>query len=122
MLLQFETVVRWHRTRFKLYWTWISRHRVAVGKICGSRGMRDLIFRMVAENPTWGAPRIQGELKILGFDISGRSVLRWMRKTPRRPEPAKHWVAFLANHREAIAVMDFFTVPSLTFGTLYCFL
>lgn len=68
-----------------------------------------------------GAPRIHLELKMLGFDISGRSVLRWMRRAPRRPEPAKRWAAFLANHRDAIAAMDFFTVPSLTFGTLYCF-
>ena len=80
-----------------------------------------LIFRMVAENPTWGAPRIHGELKMLGFDISERTVLRWMRKAPRRPEPAKRWAAFLSNHREAIAAMDFFTVPTLTFGVLYCF-
>jgi len=76
---------------------------------------------MVAENPTWGAPRIHGELKMLGFDISERSVLRWMRKAPRSPEPAKRWAAFLKNHREAIAAMDFFTVPTLTFGVLYCF-
>jgi transposase InsO family protein len=76
---------------------------------------------MVAENPTWGAPRINGELKILGFDISERSVLRWMRKAPRNPETAKRWAAFLSNHREAITAMDFFTVPTLTFGVLYCF-
>jgi putative transposase len=122
ILLQPETVVRWHRAGFKLYWKWISRHRVAVGRKCVSGKLRELIFRMVAENPTWGAPRIHGELKMLGFDISERSVLRWMRKAPRRPEPAKRWATFLANHREAIAAMDFFTVPSLTFGTLYCFL
>lgn len=76
---------------------------------------------MVAENPTWGAPRIHGELKMLGFEISERTVLRWMRKAPRSPEPAKRWAAFLSNHREAIAAMDFFTVPTLTFGVLYCF-
>jgi len=76
---------------------------------------------MVAENPTWGAPRIHGEMKMLGFDISERTVLRWMRKAPRNPEPAKQWAAFLSNHREAIAAMDFFTVPTLTFGVLYCF-
>jgi transposase InsO family protein len=86
-----------------------------------SRELRELILRMVAENPTWGAPRIHGELKMLGFDISERSVLRWMRKAPRNPEPAKRWAAFLSNHREAIAAMDFFTVPTLTFGVLYCF-
>jgi transposase InsO family protein len=76
---------------------------------------------MVAENPTWGAPRIHGELKLLSFDISERTVLRWMRRAPRNPEPAKRWTTFLANHREAIAAMDFFTVPTLTFGVLYCF-
>jgi len=44
-----------------------------------------------------------------------------MRKAPRSPEPAKRWATFLSNHREAIAAMDFFTVPTLTFGVLTCF-
>ncbi len=85
-----------------------------------SRELRELIC-MVAENPTWGAPRIHDELKMLGFDISERSVLRWMRKAPRNPEPAKRWLAFLCNHREAITAMDFLTVPTLTFRLLHCF-
>jgi len=86
-----------------------------------SKELRDLIFRMVAENQTWGAPRIHGELTMLGFDISERSVLRWMRKAPPDPGSANRWAAFLSNHREAIAAMDFFTVPTLTFGMIYCF-
>ena len=121
VLVQPETVVRWHRAGFKLYWTWRSRHRSCAGRKCVSGELRELIFRMVAENPTWGATRIHGELKMLGFDISERTVLRWMRKAPRNPEPAKLWAAFLINHREAIAAMDFFTVPTLTFGMIYCF-
>jgi transposase InsO family protein len=76
---------------------------------------------MVGENPTWGAPRIHGELKMLGFDISERTVSRWMRRASRNPEPAKQWKAFLHNHREAIAAMDFLTVPTLTLGVLYGF-
>jgi putative transposase len=84
-------------------------------------GIAGLIFRMVAGNRTWGAPRMHGELKMLGYDISERTVLRWMRKTPRNPEPAKRWAAFLSNHREAIAAMDFFTMPTIAFGVLYCF-
>ena len=83
--------------------------------------MGELIVRMVAENRTWGAPRIHGELRMLGFDISERAVLRWMRKAPRDSEPAKHWATLLSNHREAITAMDFFTVPTLTFGVLWCF-
>jgi transposase InsO family protein len=58
---------------------------------------------------------------MLGLDISERTVLRWMRKAPRDPEPAKRWAAFLSNHREAIAAMDFFTLHTLTFGVLHCF-
>jgi len=121
ILIQPETVVRWHRAGFKLYWRWLSRHRTPVGRKCVSRELRELILRMVAENPTWGAPRIHGELKMLGFDTSERTVLRWMRRVPRSPEPAKRWMTFLSNHREAIAAMDFFTVPTVTFGVLYCF-
>jgi putative transposase len=121
LIVQPETVVRWHRAGFRLYWKWVSRKRVRSGRKPTSRELRELIFRMVAENPTWGAPRIHGELEMLGFDISERTVLRWMRKAPRNPEPAKRWAAFLSNHREAIAAMDFFTVPTLTFGVLYCF-
>jgi putative transposase len=76
---------------------------------------------MAAENPTWGAPRIHGELLKLGFDLSETTVSRWLRRAPRTPDPAKRWLTFLRNHREAIAAMDFFTVPTLTFGVLYCF-
>jgi transposase InsO family protein len=76
---------------------------------------------MVAENPTWGAPRIHGEFLMLGLDVSERTISRWMRRAPRDPEPARRWLAFLRNHREAIAAMDFFTVPTITFGVLYCF-
>jgi len=70
---------------------------------------------------TWGAPRIHGELLMLGFDVSERTISRWMKRAPRDPELAKRWLAFLRNHREAIAAMDFFTVPTVTFSVLYCF-
>jgi hypothetical protein len=86
-----------------------------------SKEARDLIFSMVDENPTWGSPRIHGELLMLGFDVSERTISRWMRPAPRNSEPAKRWLAFLRNHREAIAAMDLFTVPTVTFGLLYCF-
>jgi putative transposase len=86
-----------------------------------SREVRELNYRMVLENKTWGAPRIHGELKMLGYDVSERSVLRWMRKLPGILSRQKQWTTFLNNHREAIAAMDFFTLPTLTFGVLYCF-
>jgi len=116
-----RTVVGWHRAGFRLYWTWVSRVRRVGGRRRVSEEVRALIFRMAAENPTWGAPRIHGELLKLGFDLSEPTVSRWLRRVPRTPDPAKRWLTFLRNHREAIVGMDFFTVPTLTFGILYCF-
>ena len=116
-----ETVVRWHRAGFRFYWKLISKVQKPAGRKILAKQLRELIFRMVAENPTWGAPRIHGELLMLGFDVSERTISRWMRKAPRDPEPVKRWLAFLRNHREAIAAMDFFTVPTISFRVLYCF-
>src|SRR6185437_14026286 len=101
---------------FRLYWKLISRVRAPGGRKQVPKEVRELIFKMVLENPTWGAPRIHGELLMLGFDVSERTISRWMRRAPRNPEPAKRWLAFLRNHREAIAAMDFFTMPTITFG------
>jgi len=116
-----ETVVRWHRAGFRMYWRLISRVRGPVGRRPTPKEVRELIFRMVAENPTWGAPRIHGELLMLGFDISKRTISRWMKRAPRDPEPGKRWLAFLRNHQKVMAAMDFFTVPTIRFGMLYCF-
>src|SRR6516225_3497726 len=65
-----ETVVRWHRAGFRLYWRWISRPGKAMGRKPITRELRQLVLQMAAENPSWGAPRIHGELLKLGFDIS----------------------------------------------------
>lgn len=115
------TVVGWHRAGFRLYWKWLSRTRRVGGRKRVTKEIRALIFRMVAENPSWGAPRIHGELLKLGFDLSETTVSRWLRRAPRNPDLAKRWLTFLRNHREAIVAMHFFTVTTLTFGVLYCF-
>jgi putative transposase len=90
-----ETVVRWHRTGFRLYWSWISRARHAVGRKPISREVRELVFRMVAENPTWGAPRTHEELLKLGFDISERAVSRRVKRANHNPDPARRWLSVL---------------------------
>jgi hypothetical protein len=78
--LRTTTIPRWHRAGFRLYWAWLSRHPVSLGRKRISKDLRELIFRMVAENPTWGAPRIHGELQMLGFDVSERTVSRWVQR------------------------------------------
>jgi putative transposase len=90
-----RTVVNWHRAGFRLYWTWVSRVSQVGGRKRISKEVRALISRMVAENPTWGAPRIHGELLKLGFEVSERSVSRWIRRAPRDPDSVKRWLTFL---------------------------
>ena len=119
LIVKPETVVRWHRAGFRLYWRWRSRQRGGRPRI--SEEIRIVIRRLAAENAAWGAPRIHGELLKLGFDVSERSVARYLRRVPRRGDPATRWSAFLANHREAIVACDFFTIPTLTFQLLSCF-
>jgi hypothetical protein len=120
ILVKPETVVFWHRAGFEWFWRWRSRPRRA-GRPAISGEIRQLIRRMKAENPTWGAPRIHGELLHLGFAISEPTVSRYLLRLKHHchTEKAKRWLTFLNNHREVIAAFDFFTVPTLRFRILY---
>ncbi len=69
----------------------------------------------------WGAPRIHAELTKLGFGISEMSVSRYMPRRPTEPDPVKRWIAFLRNHKDEIAAMDLFTVPTASLWLLYGF-
>jgi putative transposase len=113
------TVIAWHHRGFLLFWTWKVRH--------GQRGrpgvpleVRALIRRMSRENPTWGAPRIHGELLKLGIDIGETSVSNYLVRE-RRP-PSQTWRTFLENHLHSLVSVDFFTVPTIRFEVLYVFL
>jgi hypothetical protein len=74
------------------------------------------------DNPGCVAPKIHGELQKLGFVVSERTVARYLRGHHPPGNAARRWLTFFQNHREAIGALDFFTVPTLTFQLLYCFL
>jgi len=118
LIVKPQTVIQWHRAGFKAYWRWRSHKEKRSGRPPLAREVRDLIRRMATEN-LWGAPRIHGELLKLGFEISERSVSRYLRSVRWRPGSRQTWLTFLKNHREAIAAMDFFTVPTAAFRLLY---
>ena len=113
-----ETILRWHRSGFKAFWRWKSRHRAGRPKI--DRELRDLIRRMSRENPLWGASRIHGELLMLGFEVAQSTVSKYLVR-PAKP-PSQTWTTFLRNHAEAIAAIDMCVVPTLTFDFLFAFL
>ena len=112
-----ETILRWHRSGFKAFWRWKSRNRAGRPKV--ARELRDLIRRMSRENPLWGAPRIHGELLMLGFEVAQSTVSKYMVRD-RRP-PSQSWRTFLQNHAEAIAAVDMCVVPTLNFERLFAF-
>ncbi len=118
ILVKPQTVIGWHRQGFKLYWTWKSRNRRGRPRIDAE--IRTLVRRMARENPTWGAPRIHGELLVLGFDVSEATVSRYMPR--RRKRPSQNWRSFLRNHANDLVSIDFFVVPTATFRVLYVLL
>jgi transposase InsO family protein len=113
-----ETVLRWHRAGFRACWRWKSRKRAGRPKIDGE--MRELIRRMSRENPLWGASRIHGELLMLGFEVAQSTVSKYM--TRGRKPPSQSWKTFLRNHAEAIAAIDLYVVPTVTFDRLFALL
>ena len=111
-----ETVVRWHRRGWRLFWRW--RSRAPVGRPRVTAEVRDLIAMMARDNPRWGAERIRGGLQKLGVAVSRASVQRYRRRGPASP-PSQGWRTFLHNHRPSIWAADLLTVQTLTFRTLY---
>jgi len=117
IVVQPETVIRWHRQGFRLYWRWKSRSRCGRPKLDAE--VRALIRRMSRENPTWGRRRIRSELHLLGYEVAELTVTKYMVRGLK--PPSQGWRVFLKNHSREIAAIDFFTVVTLNFRILICF-
>jgi transposase InsO family protein len=115
-----DTLIRWHRKGFRLFWKWKSRPR---GRPRVPDQLQNLIVDMATQNPTWGEERIADELLLkIGIRISPRTVRRYMPKTPVRPaHPKQRWTTFVRNHAKAIIASDFFVVVTATFQLVYVF-
>ena len=116
-----ETVLRWHRYDFRCLWRWRSRN--PGGRPAMDREIRDLIKIMARDNPLsrdnplWGAPRIHGELLKLGFEVSQSTVSKYLGRCYR--SRGQSWRTFINNHKDAIAAVDLFVVPTASFKLLY---
>ena len=118
VIVQPQTVVRWHQAGFRLFWRWKSRRRT--GRASTDHELVKLIRRMWQANPTWGSPRIRAELAKLGLKVSATTVRKYRPKGERGP-PSQSWRAFLRNHTKQLVAVDFFTVPTVTFRVLFVF-
>ena len=109
LIVEPDTVVKWHRELFRRYWTRLSRR--GPGRPRVDREVRELIRRIAQEND-WGAPRIHGELEKLGFIVAEATVSRHMPRRPAKTDAVQGWLAFLRNHKEGIAAMDSFCLSA----------
>jgi len=118
LIVRPETVISWHRKRFKRYWWRLSQPKQP-GRPRTLLEIQKLIHAMASPNPTWGAPRVHGELKKLGFKISERTVSRLMPK--KTGNPSQTWMTFLRNHVGQMVSVDCFTVATIQLRVLYVF-
>ncbi|MBZ0264205.1 integrase core domain-containing protein [bacterium] len=114
-----DTVIRWHRKGFRIFWRWKSTHGIS-GRKPIDPAIRKLIHDMSLANHLWGAPRIHGELLKLGINVSQATVRRYMVR--HRKPPSQTWKTFLENHVNELVAIDFFVVPTVTFRMLYVFI
>ena len=118
MIFKPDTLVRWHRKGFRLYWTWKSRPRQG-GRPAIDPEVRELIRTMSRNNIGWGAPRIHGELQMLGIRVCESTVAKYMIR--HHNPPPQTWPTFLDNHVADLVSVDYFTVPTATFRIMYVF-
>jgi hypothetical protein len=98
-IVQPATVIRWHRTGFRLYWRWKSRSLGGRPRVPVE--IRRLIREMSLANRLWGAPRIHGELLKLGIEVAQSTVAKYMARRGRGR--SQTWKTFLHNHAQASA-------------------
>jgi putative transposase len=116
-----DTLIRWHRKGFQLFWRCKSRPR---GRPKLPTDLQRLIAEMTAANRTWGEERIASELLVkLGIRVSPRTVRRYMptSRAPRTGTRSQLWSTFVRNHASAVLACDFFVVVSATFRVFYVF-
>lgn len=114
-----RTVIAWQNKRFRDYWRKLSQSGKP-GRPPIDKEVRQLIENMWRANPTWGSPRIVGELRKLGIHVAKSTVEKYRPRNRKPPSPT--WKAFLANHVTDIVACDFFTVPTASFRVLFVFI
>jgi transposase InsO family protein len=120
MVVQPDTLIRWHRHGWRRLWRWKSRP----GRPPIPRELQRLIVSMAQANPTWGEERIANELLLkLGLAVSPRTVGRYIRSLrPRHGgRRSQRWATFVRNHAHAVVACDFFTTVIARFRVLYVF-
>jgi putative transposase len=117
--VQPRTVIPWQQQRFRDYWRRMSQQGTP-GRPAVAQEIRELIQAMWQANPTWGSPRIVGELHKLGINVAKSTVEKYRVRLCKPPSPT--WKTFLNNHVKDLVSLDFFVVPTVTHKVLFVLL
>lgn len=120
VLVKPDTLLRWHREGFRLFWKWRSRRKPSSAPPLSPEVIH-LIRRMGTENPLWGAERIRGELLKLGIAVAKRTVQRHLSRVRTMPPDGQRWSTFLRQQATGIWACDFVEVRDLWFRCHYVF-
>ena len=123
IIVQPDTVLRWHREIFKRFWKRKSKPQQKQGRPPLTDDLVALIRRIVKENLTWGAERIRGELLKLGIRVSKSTIQKYMEKVRQSSRsPSQTWATFLHNHASEIWACDFLQTYDILFRTVFVFI
>jgi transposase InsO family protein len=119
LIVQPDTLLRWHRELFRKYWKRKSKTASHTPKVAAATIA--LIREMAKDNRLWGAERIRGELLKLGIHVCKRTIQKYMRTVRTKPPRGQTWATFLRNHAAQVWVCDFLQVTDLFFRPLFAF-
>jgi len=127
LILQPDTLLRWHRQGFRLFWWFTSRNRGGRPRLASETIA--LIQQMARENCPWGVEprrrvpgeRIRGELMKLGIRVPRSTIQKYVRLARPHPANGQNWSVFLRNHAHIVWACDFLPVIDLFFRQIYAF-
>ena len=117
VIVQPDTLLRWHRELFRRLWRRKSKPQQKRGRPPLTSNLVALIKRIARENLSWGAERIRGELLKLGLRVSKSTIQKYMRDVRESLLPKQNWLTFLRNHASQIWAFDFLQTYDVLFRT-----
>jgi len=120
LIVKPQTILRWHRSGYKLFWRFKTKSKRREPKIHADT--ISLIRQMAQDNRLWGAERIRGELLKLGIRVSKRTVQKYMRSVRKgSPSSGRKWTTFIRNHTHQTWAGDFLQTYDIFFQTIFAF-
>jgi transposase InsO family protein len=121
LIVQPDSLIRWHRELFKVVWRRKSKVKPKPHPATLSSPTIRLIWQLATENRLGGAERIRGELLKLGIQVSKRTIQQYLNQRPRLRPSGQTGSTFVRNHAAAIWACDFVQTYAVFFRVVFVF-